>query len=92
MRRWASLLAEAAQSKVAKRETGHLLQLSSHCCPRHLQDEDEVVDRAVALVEVMLCCLLILSVILELLDDIGVFQEPQQDLLREVGGLERLHF
>lgn len=40
----------------------------------------------------MLRCLLVLSVVLELLDDVGVFQEPQQDLLGEVGGLERLHF
>lgn len=88
MRRWASPLAEVAQSKVARRDGP-----PSAChCPRHLQDEDEVVNGAVALVEVMLRRLLVLSVVLELLDDIGVFQEPQQDLLREVGGLERLHF
>jgi len=73
-------------------ETGHPLPPSARCCPRHLQDEDEVVNRAVALVEVMFRCLLVLSVVLELLDDIGVFQEPQQDLLGKVGGLERLHF
>lgn len=71
---------------------GHTLPPSARLCPWHLQDEDEVVDRAVALVEIMLRCLLVLSVVLELLDDVGVFQEPQQDLLREVGGLERLHF
>lgn len=62
-----------------------------HPSAPHLQDEHKVVDGAVALVEVMLCCLLVLAVILQLLDDIGVLEEPQQDLLGEVWGLEGLH-
>lgn len=79
-RRGASPLAEMAQSKAAWRDRPPPAPLCLPL-PRNLQDEDKVVDRAVALVEVMLRCLLVFSIILELLDDVGVLQEPQQNLL-----------
>lgn len=49
--------------------------------PMHLQDEDEVVDRPVTLVQAVLCSSPVLLVKLQLLDDVGVLQKPQQDLL-----------
>lgn len=60
--------------------------------PTHLQDEDEVVHGPVALVEIVLCGSLVLLVVLQFLDDMGVFEEPQEDLLREVGRFEGFDF
>lgn len=89
----ASPAAEAAKSKARWATPCHHTAGGSPApLPPHLQDENEVVDGAVALVEVMLGSLLVLTVVLELLDDVGVLEEPQQDLLGEVGGLEGLHF
>lgn len=47
----------------------------------HLQDEDEVVGRLVASVQVMTDVVLVVFVKLELLDDVWVLEQPQQDLL-----------
>ena len=47
----------------------------------HLQDEDEVVRRLVASVQVMTDVVLVVLVKLELLDDVWVLEQPQQDLL-----------
>lgn len=47
----------------------------------HLQDEDEVVCRFVPGVKVMVDVVLVVLIKLELLDDIWVFEQPQQDLL-----------
>ena len=47
----------------------------------HLQDEDEVVRRLVASVQVMTGVVLVVLVELELLDDVWVLEQPQQDLL-----------
>lgn len=58
----------------------------------HLQDEDEVVHWPVALVETVLHGPLVFMVVLQLLDDVGVFEEPQQDLLREAGRFEGFDF
>lgn len=57
----------------------------------HLQDKDEVVDRLVAVKEVVLGQLLVLVIIFELLDDVRMLQEPQQDLLRHLSWTKGLH-
>lgn len=56
-----------------------------------LQDEDEVVDRLVAVKEVVLGQLLVLVVVFELLDDVWMLQEPQQDLLGHLSWTKGLH-
>ena len=60
--------------------------------PTHLQKQHKVVHRAVALVEVVFWGLLVLLIKLQLLNHVGMFQEPEQDLLREVQRLKWLHF
>lgn len=57
----------------------------------YLQDEDKVVDGLVPLEEVVLGSVLALGVELELQHDAGMFDEPQQDLLRQVTRPERFH-
>lgn len=57
----------------------------------YLKHQDKVVHRLVAHKQEMLCRPLVLLVELELLHHAGVLQQPKQDLLRQVGGLERLH-
>ena len=47
----------------------------------HLQDEDEVVGRLVARVQVMTGAVLAMLVKPELLDDVWVLEQSQQDLL-----------
>lgn len=59
--------------------------------PGYLQDEGEVVGSLVLAVEEMAWGLLVALIELQLLDDVGVFEEPQKDLLRDVGGGEECH-
>ena len=47
----------------------------------HLQDEDKVVSRLVAGVQVMADVVLVVFIELELLNDVRVLEQPQQDLL-----------
>ena len=47
----------------------------------HLQDEDKVVGRLVARVQVMTGTVLAVLVKPELLDDVWILEQPQQDLL-----------
>ena len=63
-----------------------------HGFPTHLQKQHKVVHGAVALVEVVFWGLLVLLIKLQLLNHVGMFQEPEQDLLREVQRLKWLHF
>ena len=57
----------------------------------YLQHQDEVVHRFVALEQEVLRRPLVPLVELELLNHAGVLDQPQQDLLRDVGRLEGLH-
>lgn len=47
----------------------------------HLQDEDEAVGRLVPGVKVVARAVLVVFVKLELLNDVGVLEQPEQDLL-----------
>lgn len=60
--------------------------------PTHLEKQHKIVHRAVALVEVVFWGFLVLLIKLQLLDHMGMFQEPEQDLLRKVQRLKGLHF
>lgn len=60
--------------------------------PTHLQKQHKVVHGAVALVEVVFWGFLVFLIKLQLLDHIGVFEEPEQDLLRKVQRFKGLHF
>lgn len=73
-------------------EKSYLALGGSRAFPTHLQKQHKVVHGAVALVEVVFWGLLVLLIKLQLLNHIGMFQEPEQDLLREVQRLKRLHF
>lgn len=57
-----------------------------------LQNEDEIVHRFVAVEEVMLKGLLILLIIFELLDDVGVLEETQKDLFRHLDWTKCFNF
>lgn len=59
--------------------------------PGYLQDEGEVVGCFVLAVEEVVRGLLVAIIKLQLLDDVGVLEEPQEDLLRDVGGGEERH-
>lgn len=47
----------------------------------HLQDENKAVGRLVPGVQVVAGAVLVVLIELELLNDIGVFEQPEQDLL-----------
>lgn len=57
----------------------------------YLQDEDKVIDRLVSLEEVVLGSVLALGVELELLHNAGMFDQTQQNLLRQVARPKRFH-
>lgn len=52
--------------------------------PTHLEKQHKIVHGAVALVEVVFWSFLVLLIKLQLLDHVGMFQEPEQDFLRKV--------
>lgn len=58
----------------------------------YLQNQDEIVNWLVSLIEVVQRVVFALGVEFELLHDAGVFDETQQDLVRQVARPERLHF
>lgn len=47
----------------------------------HLQDEDETIGRLVPGVQVVASAVPVVLIELELLNDIGVLEQPEQDLL-----------
>lgn len=57
----------------------------------YLQDEYEVVDRFPLLVEEVLRRAFVVFVKLEFLDDVWVFEDPQQDFLRDLERAEQAH-
>lgn len=57
----------------------------------YLQNEDKVVHWFVSLEEVVLRSVFVLGVELEILHNAGMFDETQQDLLRQVTRPKRLH-
>lgn len=61
------------------------------CVCVYLQNEDEVVDRFAPLVEEVLRRALVVFVELELLDDVRVFEDPQQDFLCDLERAEQTH-
>lgn len=65
-------------------------ELSRDCA--HLQDEDKVVRRSVADIEVMFLRFLALLIELQLLDYIRVLQQPQQNLLGHLIQAKCFHF
>lgn len=58
----------------------------------YLEDEDEIIDRLVALVQVVLGSQAVAVIELHLLVDAGVLEEVQQDLLGDPGWAEEIHF
>lgn len=58
----------------------------------YLQQQDEVVHRVVARVEIVSCTQTIVGVKVHFLVDTGVTQQVEQDLLRHSAGAEVLHF
>lgn len=57
----------------------------------YLQHQDEVFYRLVPLEQEVLLCSLVLLIELELLDNTGMFDQPQQDLLRDIRRFEWFH-
>lgn len=57
----------------------------------HLQQQDEVVHRVVARVEIVSCTQTVVGVKVHFLVDTGVTQQVEQDLLRHSAGAEVLH-
>lgn len=54
------------------------MHILSEITARHLQDENKVVDRLAPLVDVVVGCTLVTFTKLDLLDHVGVSQDPQQ--------------
>lgn len=54
----------------------------------NLQDEDEIIHRLVPMEEVVLHRPLVLLIIFQLLDDVGMLQQTQQNLFRHLHGCE----
>lgn len=55
----------------------------------YLQNENEVVDRFAPQVEEVLRRPLVVFIELDLLDDVGVFEDPEQDFLRDLERTEQ---
>lgn len=55
-----------------------MMHIVSDITARHLQDENEVVDRLAPLVDVVVGRALVTFTKLDLLDHVGVSQDPQQ--------------
>lgn len=55
-----------------------MMHILSEITARHLQDENKVVDRLAPLVDVVVGCTLVTFNELDLLDHVGVSQDPQQ--------------
>lgn len=58
----------------------------------HLQQQDEVVHRVVACVQIVSRAQAVVRVKVHFLVDTGVAQQVEQDLLRHAPGAEVLHF
>lgn len=59
--------------------------------PSYLQDENEIVHRLAALVQVMVCSQAVTLVKPHFLVDAGMLQQVQQDLLGDAQGAEHIH-